>query len=304
MTIKLLPFHPLATMFPPMTDEEFEGLVKDIHENGQRQDIVVWQEQILEGVHRAKACQILPIEPRYDRTKRFTDEAGALAFVVSQNLHRRHLNTSQRAMIAAKIATMKHGGDRKSDQDANLRVEKSKAEAAEMLKVSPKSVEHGKTVLNSGDAKLIKQVETGKVKVSAAAKSVKPRPPISVRSVISKPTHTALNPSFTAAEQQAQPKTIPLSKRAQNAVAQLAADVGLKLPEELRAAEIKIIALQSEVDELKSAVKTPEWWKQEFNDIAAQMAKHFQVNVIQALCATAIGLKKAKKSTKATETAS
>jgi hypothetical protein len=137
------------------------------------QDIVVWQDQILEGVHRAKACQKLGIEPRYDRTKRYTDEARALALVVSQNLHRRHLDTSQRAMVAARIATMKHGGDRKSDQSANLRLEKSKAEAAEMLKVSPKSVEHGKAVINSGDADLIKQVETGKVKVSAAAKSVK-----------------------------------------------------------------------------------------------------------------------------------
>ena len=61
------------------------------------------------------------------------------------------------------------------------------------------------------------------------------------------------------------------------------------------------------VDALRAGVKivnTGEWWKQEFNDIAAQMAKHFQVNVIHALCATAIDLKKAKKSTKATEAAS
>jgi hypothetical protein len=32
------------------------------------------------------------------------------------NLHRRHLTTSQRASVAAKMAALKHGGDRKPDE--------------------------------------------------------------------------------------------------------------------------------------------------------------------------------------------
>jgi hypothetical protein len=37
------------------------------------------------------------------------------------------------------------------------------------------------------------------------------------------------------------------------------------------------------------------WWKQEFNDIAAQMATHFTIKDISALCAMAIDLRKAKQ---------
>jgi len=61
-----------------------------------------------------RACQAAGVEPV------FADYSGddALAFAVSLNLHRRHLSKPQREMAAAKIATTKHGGDRKSNQAA------------------------------------------------------------------------------------------------------------------------------------------------------------------------------------------
>ena len=50
-----------------------------------------------------------------------TGETGTpLTFVVSKNLLRRHLDESQRTVIAAKIATMAHGGDRRCDQSINI----------------------------------------------------------------------------------------------------------------------------------------------------------------------------------------
>ncbi|MGF1629149.1 MAG: hypothetical protein ACFCUT_06730 [Kiloniellaceae bacterium] len=39
------------------------------------------------------------------------------------DLHRRHLDEGQRAMIAARLVNVRHGGDRKSDQAANLPVD-------------------------------------------------------------------------------------------------------------------------------------------------------------------------------------
>jgi ParB-like chromosome segregation protein Spo0J len=102
-TIKLLPFHKLATMFPPMSDDEFFGLVKDIEKNGQRQDIDIWNGEIIEGVHRAKACQQLGIEPRYHE-RRFESEEGARAYVISLNIQRRHLSAEQKREMIAKLA--------------------------------------------------------------------------------------------------------------------------------------------------------------------------------------------------------
>ena len=66
--------------------------------------------------------------------------ADPVGFVVSLNLHRRHLNESQRSMVSARLANLSHGGDRKADQDANLRLDVTRVQAAEMLNVSERSV--------------------------------------------------------------------------------------------------------------------------------------------------------------------
>jgi ParB-like chromosome segregation protein Spo0J len=102
-TIKLPPFHRLASIFPPMTEQEFNDLVADIDRHGQRDPVDLWNGEIIEGVHRAKACQKLGIEPRYRQCKFELNEAGALAYVISKNLHRRHLNTEQKRDLIRKL---------------------------------------------------------------------------------------------------------------------------------------------------------------------------------------------------------
>lgn len=88
------------------------------------------------------------------------------------NLHRRHLTESQRAMAAAKIATATHGGDRKSDQAANLPLDiphVSQAKAAELLNVSERTVRAAKAVQANGTPELIEAVDAGEVTVSATS---------------------------------------------------------------------------------------------------------------------------------------
>jgi len=73
------------------------------------------------------------------------------AFVVSLNLHRRHLSESQRGMVAAKLETLEHGGNRRCDQDANLHVEPvTRAKAAELLNVSTRTVAAAAKVKDAG----------------------------------------------------------------------------------------------------------------------------------------------------------
>jgi len=61
------------------------------------------------------------------------------------NAKRRDLDTSQRAMVAAKSVTTTHGGDRRSAdfQDAVLHFEMSVEDAATAMLVSTKAVGHG-----------------------------------------------------------------------------------------------------------------------------------------------------------------
>jgi hypothetical protein len=160
-------FHALADLFPLLDGEEFDALVADIRAYGLRQEIILFEGMILDGRNRYAACLEAGIEPRFEQF----NGADPLAFVISLNLARRHLSESQRAIVAAKIATMRHGGDRRPQQDANLHLAVSRASAASMLNVSPRSVATAAQVLDHGAPELIEAVEKGEIAVSKAVSS-------------------------------------------------------------------------------------------------------------------------------------
>src|SRR5690606_38581155 len=94
------------------------------------------------------------------------DDSGLVKFVVSLNLHRRHLNESQRAMVAARLANL--GKGQRADR-VDSKILLSQDQAADLLSVSVGSVKHGRKVQESGVSELAEAVETGKVAVSTAA---------------------------------------------------------------------------------------------------------------------------------------
>ncbi len=55
---------------------------------------------------------------------------------------RRHLNVSQRAMIAAELADFDHGGDRSKSSNGGLKI----SEAAQALNVGERTVDRAKQV--------------------------------------------------------------------------------------------------------------------------------------------------------------
>jgi protein gp37/ParB-like chromosome segregation protein Spo0J len=171
MTDVELTQHPLSAAFPTMTDAVFAELRADIAQNGLHHPIIVFEEQVLDGWHRYRACQEVGVPVR---TQQFEgDEAAARKFVVSANLMRRHLDASQRGMVGARLAQIPHGGDRKSDQDVILRLE----DAADLMNVSEKTISDSRTVLASGDTELINKVESGEQSASSAAKQVRQSKP-------------------------------------------------------------------------------------------------------------------------------
>ena len=100
--------HPVAGIFPMMSSLAFAGLVDDIKANGLREPVWLHRDgRILDGRNRWKACRELGIKSPARTYKGGND--GLVAFVVSLNLHRRHLNESQRAMVAARIANLGRG---------------------------------------------------------------------------------------------------------------------------------------------------------------------------------------------------
>ncbi len=179
-----LTLHPLAELFPPMDEAGIDALVADLSRHGLRQKIVLDGQAILDGRNRYRALLQLgligdPVKvsdlTRYFRPLR-PEEGEPLAFVLSQNLARRHLTEAQRALVAARLATMGRGRPEKQDsagdeKSANLRnsgPEMTTAAAADALHVSPRSIETARVVLAQGAAPLVAAVERGEVSLHAA----------------------------------------------------------------------------------------------------------------------------------------
>jgi N6-adenosine-specific RNA methylase IME4/ParB-like chromosome segregation protein Spo0J len=165
-----LDYHPLANLFPLIEGTDFDDLVSDIKAHGLRESIVVHEGLILDGRNRYRACAAAGVPVRLVPY----EGDDALAFVVSLNLRRRHLDEGQRAWVAAKIANMTQGRQPES-KGANLPLlpasdaPVSIARAAEMMNVSERTVKNARVVLDRGIAGLQAAVEAGDVSVSAAA---------------------------------------------------------------------------------------------------------------------------------------
>jgi hypothetical protein len=154
--------HPAANIFPMMSPAELADLVGDIQVHGQHEPIVTYQGQILDGRNRWTACVEAGCEPL---TREWDGEGDPVAFVLSLNLHRRHLSESQRAMVAAKIANMGQGRPLENRPIGRI----SQGAAAEMLNVGERSVRRAAAVIEVGTPELVAAVDAGRVAVSMAA---------------------------------------------------------------------------------------------------------------------------------------
>lgn len=157
-------FHELSNVFPILSRDELETLASDIQVNGLHHPITLYQSKILDGRNRFLACELAGVSPRY------SEYSGndPVAFVISENISRRHLDESQRAMCAARLANLKHGqradyADRSIDLSAV-----TQSQAAKLLNVSVPSVKRAAQVIAHGDPELVEAVDRGEIAVSAA----------------------------------------------------------------------------------------------------------------------------------------
>ena len=154
--------HPAADLFPLLTGSDIEALAADVQTNGLLVPIVLHQDMILDGRNRFAACEMAGVAPS------FVDWEGTgdpTSWVVSQNLHRRHLSESQRAMVAARLATLGKG---RPETNASIDAF-TQPKAAELLNVSRPSIQRASTVLNHGTPELVAAVDADDVSVSKAA---------------------------------------------------------------------------------------------------------------------------------------
>lgn len=156
--------HPQAAKFPLLEGAEFDELVVSVKANGLKKRIKLTSLGVLvDGRNRLRACIKAGIDPQFEQLPEGTD---VLQVIVQENILRRHLTVSQRAMFAAELVTA--GTGRPSGGTDRV----SSAEAGKKLSVSKSTVDHAKSVIAKGAPEVVAAVKSGEIDVKPAAKIV------------------------------------------------------------------------------------------------------------------------------------
>ena len=209
-----IPVHPVASLFPMIDDESLQGLADDIRENGLREPIVLAHmgdgfddEVLIDGRNRYRACLLAGVEPKFvdlhtlpnvsaDEGADFITEESVSRWIVSHNLHRRHLSPSQRTAVAVEfVAVFTEAAKKRQIEGGRAGAEVTNSssgrvganfpqpvevergpratdEAAELFGVSGRSVRDAQYVKNN-DPETFEKVKAGDVAVSRAAKTLR-----------------------------------------------------------------------------------------------------------------------------------
>lgn len=171
-------FHEAANIFP-LDDEHLDELAEDINKHGLQIPIEQMDGKIIDGRRRWLACEKAGVTPNIIPVS----AEDPIAYVLSLNLHRRHLTVSQAAMCAQRARKMYDdaakerqkaaGGDRKSNGAKSVVTNcsqavdtgKSRDQVGKAFGVSGATVDRAAQVIRDGIPEVADAVDAGKVTV-------------------------------------------------------------------------------------------------------------------------------------------
>ena len=186
------PHHPAADIFPLLPPEELQSLASDIRHHGLQEPVWLWKDEnadiyLLDGRNRVAACEIAGVEPQ----TRWYSGGDPVSFVVSQNLHRRHLTAGQKAAVAAELEPLyaleakkrqqEHGGTAPGKAKATLpaglrevKARESSERAAKAVGASGRGVSQFKRIVKSAPDLAVK-VKAGDMPLDRAERIIRDR---------------------------------------------------------------------------------------------------------------------------------
>ncbi len=178
-------YHPACLLFPKLNGPALDELAADIKDRGLLQPIVLFHGQVLDGKNRLAACEIAGVKPRFIQ---WDGDGSPIEWVVSMNLVRRHLTTSQRAAIAHDLLPLLEAEAKQRQRRSKGRSKKVAKEfatfsngkasevAARIAKTNPRYVETIKR-LSQEAPELVPQIRSGQLSVPIASKLSQLKPP-------------------------------------------------------------------------------------------------------------------------------
>lgn len=168
--------HPFADMFPLLKGDQYATLCADIKEHGLREPLTMTAEGMLvDGRNRQAACIEVLVQPRYDVLPKGITDVEILDLIMSKNLHRRHLDATDRALLGVEYKRLfelatKRGRPKKDGRVAIISEEKgptSRDRAAQVVGVSATSIERAARVIRD-EPELAKKMRAKEMTVAAA----------------------------------------------------------------------------------------------------------------------------------------
>lgn len=173
--------HEIATLFPLMSEPELKELSDDIREHGLQEDILIYEGKILDGRNRYRACAMAGVQV----TSRVYAGDDPVGYVLSLNLHRRHLSAPQKAAVAAEaLPHFEEEAKKRQIRKPESVVEKippqnhlnkSRDQAAAQVGVNPRYVSDAKRI-KEASPETFEKLKSGEISMSEAKERAIPKP--------------------------------------------------------------------------------------------------------------------------------
>lgn len=175
----------LRDLIPPLSEEEFEQLEKNVVAEGIRDPLVVWKQpdghdMLIDGHNRFFISTHHAGIPFKTVNMDFADMDEAKRWIILNQFGRRNLSAYDRSVLALKLkpiiaekakenqANHTEQGYQKSDKPVT-----TVKELAKVAGVSHDTIHKVETIQNSGDQKLINDVRSGETTINRAYQAIK-----------------------------------------------------------------------------------------------------------------------------------
>lgn len=175
----------LRDIIPPLSEEEFEQLEKNVVAEGIRDPLVVWRQpdghdMLIDGHNRFFISTHHAGIPFKTVNMDFADMDEAKRWIILNQFGRRNLSAYDRSVLALKLkpiiaekakenqANHTEQGYQKSDKPVT-----TVKELAKVAGVSHDTIHKVETIQNSGDQKLINDVRSGETTINRAYQAIK-----------------------------------------------------------------------------------------------------------------------------------